>query len=112
LLFCFVSWACLCLAQNASEETSKLETISGTVVNKLTREPISRALVFSSDNRLATFTGDDGRFQFEVPKRQRPMKYSSLQERWQQARLQRENLDSSRTLTDPKIPQPPILSSD
>jgi len=70
LLFCFVSWACLCLAQNASEETSKLETISGTVVNKLTREPISRALVFSSDNRLATFTGDDGRFQFEVPKRQ------------------------------------------
>jgi len=72
LFLCFASWACLTLAQNPTEENSEFETITGTVLNKLTREPVSRALVFSPDNRMAKFTDNDGRFQFEVPKDQDP----------------------------------------
>lgn len=47
-----------------------LQTITGTVINQLTREPIARALVFSPDNRLAALTDDDGHFSFSVPKAQ------------------------------------------
>ena len=39
-------------------------TIRGTVLNKLTHEPIARALVFSPDNRFATLTDDRGHFEF------------------------------------------------
>ena len=70
LLLCLACWACLALAQNPPEETSELQTITGTVINKLTREPIARALVFSPDSRMAKFTGNDGRFQFQVPRDQ------------------------------------------
>ena len=47
-----------------------LQTITGTVVNQLTREPIARALVSSPDNRLAALTDDDGHFSFSVLKAQ------------------------------------------
>jgi len=39
-------------------------TIRGTVLNKVTHEPIARALVFSQDNRFATLTDDRGHFAF------------------------------------------------
>lgn len=39
-------------------------TIRGTVLNKVTHEPIPRALVFSQDNRFATLTDDRGHFEF------------------------------------------------
>jgi hypothetical protein len=45
-------------------ETQK---VRGTVVNSVTREPIGRALVYSSDNRFAAFTDSEGRFEFAVP---------------------------------------------
>jgi hypothetical protein len=49
-------------AQNLSpEEQSR---IHGTVVNSVTHEPIGHALVFSSDNRFATMTDDEGHFEF------------------------------------------------
>lgn len=41
--------------------------IQGTVVNSLTLEPVGRALVTSGDNRLATSTDSEGRFDFTVP---------------------------------------------
>jgi hypothetical protein len=41
------------------------ETLHGTVLNRLTQEPVGRALVYSPDNRFATMTDDRGNFQFE-----------------------------------------------
>jgi hypothetical protein len=38
------------------------------VINGVTREPVARALVYSEDKRFATFTDDQGRFEFEVPR--------------------------------------------
>lgn len=39
-------------------------TIRGTVLNRVTHEPIGRALVYSPDNRYATMTDDQGHFEF------------------------------------------------
>ena len=46
-------------------------SIHGVVINSVTREPISRALVSSPDNRYATLTDDQGRFEFTLPHDQR-----------------------------------------
>ena len=46
---------------------SKKITIRGVVVNSITREPVARALVYSPDNRFATLTDDQGRFEFAIP---------------------------------------------
>jgi len=46
----------------------KQSRVRGTVVNAITRAPISRALVYSPDNRLATFTDGEGYFEFALPK--------------------------------------------
>jgi hypothetical protein len=46
----------------------KQSTVRGTVVNAMTGAPISRALVYSADNRLATFTDGEGHFEFDLPK--------------------------------------------
>jgi hypothetical protein len=55
------------LAQsNDASEAS--ETIHGTVLNSVTREPISGALVTSPDSRFATRTDPQGRFEFTLPK--------------------------------------------
>ncbi len=43
-------------------------TVRGTVVNSVTKGPIPRALVTSTDNRFAMLTDGDGRFEFELPK--------------------------------------------
>jgi hypothetical protein len=48
------------------------DTIHGTVVNSVTREPIPRALVVSPDNRFATMTDSQGRFEFTFPKAEPP----------------------------------------
>jgi hypothetical protein len=44
------------------------DTIRGMVINSITREPIARSLVYSPDNRFATLTNSEGRFEFTVPK--------------------------------------------
>jgi hypothetical protein len=41
-------------------------SVRGNVINSITREPVARALVFSPDNRFATFTDDQGRFEFQL----------------------------------------------
>jgi hypothetical protein len=38
------------------------------VINSVTRAPISHALVSSPDNRFATMTDDEGRFEFTFPR--------------------------------------------
>jgi hypothetical protein len=47
--------------------TEKGDSIHGTVVNSVTHAPIPRALVSSPDNRFATMTDDEGRFEFTFP---------------------------------------------
>jgi hypothetical protein len=42
-------------------------TLKGTVINAITHAPISRALVYSADNRFATFTDGEGNFEFTLP---------------------------------------------
>jgi hypothetical protein len=43
------------------------DRISGTVVNSVTHEPVGHALVLSPDERFATMTDNDGRFEFILP---------------------------------------------
>ncbi len=58
-----ISSTCLpCVSQDSPEPAKT--TIHGVVLNSVTREPIGHTLVFSPDNRLATFTDDQGRFEF------------------------------------------------
>src|SRR5260370_17290828 len=49
------------------------DNLRGTVVNSATHEPISRALVFSPDNRFATMTDNRGHFEFTLPRGQGEM---------------------------------------
>ena len=51
-------------AQSSSEAP---DSIRGTVVNSMTHEPIPRALVISPDERFATMTDGQGRFEFTAP---------------------------------------------
>jgi hypothetical protein len=53
-------------AQNAPADRSGDDerTVRGTVLNRITHEPIGRALVYSPDNRYATMTDDRGHFEF------------------------------------------------
>jgi len=50
-------------AQNPQPESKPAESIHGVVLNRVTHEPISRALVSSPDNRFATMTNGEGRFE-------------------------------------------------
>jgi len=50
-------------AQNTTH-TDATEHIRGVVINSVTHEPISHALVFSPDNSFAAMTDDRGRFEF------------------------------------------------
>ena len=55
------------LAQTAPSDDQPRK-VSGTVVNSVTKAPIPRALVFTSDNRLAMLTDGEGHFEFTPPK--------------------------------------------
>ena len=56
---------CVVFAQDT--EPKNTDRISGTVVNSVTHEPIGHALVLSTDERFATMTDNDGRFEFIFP---------------------------------------------
>jgi hypothetical protein len=43
-------------------------SLQGVVLNSVTREPVSRALVSSPDNRFATMTDGQGHFEFKISK--------------------------------------------
>jgi len=55
------------LAQSSSSPDSS-DAIRGVVIDSISRQPISRALVSSPDNRFATLTNSEGRFEFNFPK--------------------------------------------
>jgi hypothetical protein len=56
------------LAQASAQNPQKQpDHVRGTVINSATHAPIARALVASPDNRFATLTDGDGRFEFEMP---------------------------------------------
>jgi hypothetical protein len=44
------------------------DSLQGVVLNSVTHEPVSRALVSSPDNRFATMTDGQGHFEFKIPK--------------------------------------------
>lgn len=81
------------LAQTAQPDDQS-NRVSGTVINAVTKAPIPRALVFSSDNRLAKLTDGEGHFEFTVPGDESRMVGSVMTERprlggcsgWLQAR--------------------------
>ncbi len=62
-------WLCALpvAGQDSGSDEAQTEVVRGTVINAVTQEPISRALVFSPDNRHATLTDGDGHFEFTVP---------------------------------------------
>jgi len=45
------------------------DVVQGTVVNRVTHEPVARVLVFTPDDRFAVLTDDRGRFEFKFPPR-------------------------------------------
>jgi hypothetical protein len=68
-----VCWVMVCgsaKAQTAGgigDQDDSGSSVHGKVLNRVTQEPISRALVFSPDQRYATLTDDRGRFEFRFP---------------------------------------------
>lgn len=54
-------------AQDAQGSQAATDRIHGSVINSVTREPIGRALVFSTDNRFAAMTDSEGHFEFTFP---------------------------------------------
>jgi hypothetical protein len=63
LFFCCSQQLCA-QAQPSNSPTSF--TISGTVVNSVTHEPIGRAMVYSADTRYAAFTDSLGQFELKI----------------------------------------------
>ena len=52
--------------QSTQTEEKPADSIRGLVINSVTHEPIGRALVYSPDNRFATMTNSEGRFEFKL----------------------------------------------
>lgn len=67
-----IALSCCCsITRSSAQSTAGIEhtdSLRGTVVNGVTHEPVSRALVFSPDNRFATMTDDRGYFEFIFPR--------------------------------------------
>ena len=57
------------VTQGIAAQADTSSSVHGTVLNRLTHEPIGRALVFSPDQRHATLTDDRGHFEFKFPPR-------------------------------------------
>jgi hypothetical protein len=57
----------LAAGQDAGPENSTTDRLQGTVINRITREPIPRALVSSFDERFAAMTDGGGHFDFGFP---------------------------------------------
>jgi hypothetical protein len=71
LLAIILASACASLGQASGQGLLPAEqptTIHGTVLNSVTHAPISRALVYSPDNRYAMLTDGEGHFEFTLPK--------------------------------------------
>ena len=53
---------------DAQAQANEDGSLQGVVLNSVTHEPVSRALVSSPDNRFATMTDGQGHFEFKFPK--------------------------------------------
>ena len=53
-------------AQTQLSDSPSSFTVSGTVVNSVTHEPMGRAMVYSNDTRYATFTDSLGQFELKI----------------------------------------------
>jgi hypothetical protein len=68
-----LSGALFCFRANAQSTfgvagaVDPTSSVHGRVLNRVTHEPISRALVYSSDQQYATLTDDRGHFEFKFP---------------------------------------------
>lgn len=71
LLVVVLASACASLTQASGQgliADTQPTTIHGTVVNSVTHAPISRALVYSADNRFAILSDGEGHFEFTLSK--------------------------------------------
>jgi hypothetical protein len=57
------------ITQGINSQPDGPTSVRGKVLNRITHEPISRALVFSPDQRYAMLTDDRGQFEFKFPAR-------------------------------------------
>jgi len=55
------------LTERTAAQRDSSSSIHGRVLNRITHEPVGRALVFSPDQRYATLTDDRGGFEFKFP---------------------------------------------
>ncbi len=61
-------YTCVELGFGQSLQLDRQSTVHGRVVNAVTREPIGRVLVGSTDSLFAMLTDSDGHFEFPLPK--------------------------------------------
>jgi len=66
LIFFLVLTSAISLWGQTSPEPHQAGSVHGIVVNRVTHEPVARALVVSPDNRYATLTDAQGRFEFKL----------------------------------------------
>jgi hypothetical protein len=57
------------IQQGQMPSSTEADVVQGTVINRVTGEPIARALVYTPDNRYAVLTDDRGHFEFTFPHR-------------------------------------------
>jgi hypothetical protein len=67
VLIILLAAACVS-AEQATDNGDGQSSVRGIVVNAVTHEPVSRALVYSPDNRFAVLTDSEGHFEFTLPK--------------------------------------------
>jgi hypothetical protein len=64
LLMVSIGILSFCPAFGQTQPDEQPEKVHGTVINSVTHAPVSRALVYSPDNRFATLTDGEGHFEF------------------------------------------------
>lgn len=55
------------VSEQNPQSNEQQRRVRGTVVNSVTHAPVGRALVSTSDSRLATLTDSEGHFEFVLP---------------------------------------------
>ena len=67
-LACLIVAAALTVQSALAQTEAQRTTVSGVVINSVTRAPVPRAIVSTPDNRYATFTDSSGQFEFDIEK--------------------------------------------
>jgi hypothetical protein len=62
----------LASAQANQDQPDTINLVRGHVLNSVTKAPVSRALVIADGNQYATFTDDQGRFEFHIHELSQP----------------------------------------